>query len=129
MDSRVGDILHKMKHFFCVTVKMILPVLAVYQNTVCRDPIQKYHKACSRVFSQLCRHTGAVSNILELNIRHRAFLQAAAIHAYVDGSSRIKMDMDADELLSRYIAKNKENFDRQNGLSAKAGYQSPEVNA
>jgi len=49
------------------------------------------------------------------------------LHFFV--SMCIKMDMDADELLSRYIAKNKENFDRQNGLSAKAGYQSPEVNA
>jgi dimeric dUTPase (all-alpha-NTP-PPase superfamily) len=30
--------------------------------------------------------------------------------------------MDAQELFERYIAKNKENFDRQNGLSKKKGY-------
>ena len=34
-----------------------------------------------------------------------------------------KMDMDAEELYERYLDKNKENFDRQNGLSAKKGYE------
>lgn len=34
----------------------------------------------------------------------------------------LKMDMDAQELCRRYLAKNQENFDRQNGKSAKAGY-------
>jgi dimeric dUTPase (all-alpha-NTP-PPase superfamily) len=31
-------------------------------------------------------------------------------------------DMDAEELYRMYIDKNKENFDRQNGKSAKEGY-------
>jgi len=33
--------------------------------------------------------------------------------------------MSAQELFDRYIAKNQENFDRQNGLSQKKGYESP----
>lgn len=33
-----------------------------------------------------------------------------------------KMGMDADELYKRYCRKNQENFDRQNGKSAKPGY-------
>ena len=35
----------------------------------------------------------------------------------------IKTGMDADELFSRYLEKNKENFDRQHGKSAKPGYK------
>ena len=34
----------------------------------------------------------------------------------------IKTGMDADELFERYMAKNKENFDRQHGKSKKPGY-------
>ena len=34
-----------------------------------------------------------------------------------------KTGMDADELLRRYLEKNKENFNRQNGLSNKEGYE------
>lgn len=37
-------------------------------------------------------------------------------------SMALRSGMDADELYSRYVDKNKENFDRQNGLSAKKGY-------
>jgi dimeric dUTPase (all-alpha-NTP-PPase superfamily) len=35
----------------------------------------------------------------------------------------IKTGMDANELYGRYIEKNKENFDRQSGLSEKKGYE------
>ena len=34
-----------------------------------------------------------------------------------------KTGMDADELYNRYLEKNKENFNRQHGLSAKKGYE------
>lgn len=34
-----------------------------------------------------------------------------------------KTGMDADELCRRYMEKNKENFNRQNGLSEKKGYE------
>ncbi len=34
----------------------------------------------------------------------------------------LKVGMDADELLKRYISKNEENFKRQHGLSEKEGY-------
>ncbi len=34
----------------------------------------------------------------------------------------LKVGMDADELLKRYISKNEENFKRQQGLSEKEGY-------
>jgi len=34
----------------------------------------------------------------------------------------LKMGMTSEELFERYMAKNKENFDRQNGLSEKKGY-------
>ena len=35
----------------------------------------------------------------------------------------IKSGMDAEELFNRYMKKNKENFDRQYGKSAKKGYE------
>ena len=40
----------------------------------------------------------------------------------------IKSGMDADELFDRYMAKNKENFDRQHGKSSKTGYEVKEEN-
>lgn len=40
----------------------------------------------------------------------------------------IKSGMDADELFDRYMAKNKENFDRQHGKSSKPGYEVKEEN-
>ncbi len=40
----------------------------------------------------------------------------------------IKSGMDADELFDRYMAKNKENFDRQHGKSQKPGYEVKEEN-
>lgn len=39
----------------------------------------------------------------------------------------LKLGMGADELFDRYMAKNKENFDRQNGISSKKGYALNEV--
>ncbi|MEG2388603.1 MAG: dUTPase [Clostridia bacterium] len=42
------------------------------------------------------------------------------LHFFVSMCQRA--DMDADELFARYIEKNQENFDRQHGLSQKAGY-------
>jgi dimeric dUTPase (all-alpha-NTP-PPase superfamily) len=42
------------------------------------------------------------------------------LHFFV--SMCIKMGMDADELCSRYIKKNEENFKRQRGLSDRKGY-------
>ncbi len=42
------------------------------------------------------------------------------LHFFV--SMCIKAGMDADELYERYMQKNQENFDRQHGRSAKAGY-------
>ena len=44
------------------------------------------------------------------------------LHFFV--SMCLKMNMSSGELYELYILKNKENFDRQNGLSEKAGYQS-----
>ena len=35
----------------------------------------------------------------------------------------IKSGMSADELFEKYIGKNKENFDRQRGISSKKGYE------
>ncbi|MEF9989570.1 MAG: dUTPase [Christensenellaceae bacterium] len=43
------------------------------------------------------------------------------LHFFV--SMCIKTGMNADELLDRYLHKNKENFDRQHGLSQKKGYE------
>lgn len=42
------------------------------------------------------------------------------LHFFV--SMCLKTGMDAAELHALYLAKNKENFDRQHGLSAKTGY-------
>ena len=42
------------------------------------------------------------------------------LHFFV--SMCLKMGMTADELCARYLEKNKENFDRQHGLSEKKGY-------
>jgi len=42
------------------------------------------------------------------------------LHFFV--SMCLVYDMDAEELFSMYMDKNKENFDRQNGLSPKIGY-------
>lgn len=42
------------------------------------------------------------------------------LHFFV--SMCLKMGMTAEELCQMYLAKNKENFDRQQGLSAKEGY-------
>jgi len=42
------------------------------------------------------------------------------LHFFV--SMCLKAGMDAGELCERYLEKNKENFDRQNGLSEKEGY-------
>lgn len=43
------------------------------------------------------------------------------LHFFV--SMCLKTGMDADELHSRYLEKNKENFARQNGNSSKEGYE------
>lgn len=45
------------------------------------------------------------------------------LHFFV--SMCLNAGMSAEELYNRYIEKNQENFDRQNGLSAKKGYESP----
>ena len=45
------------------------------------------------------------------------------LHFFV--SMCLTSGMSAQELFDRYIAKNQENFDRQNGLSKKKGYESP----
>ena len=42
-------------------------------------------------------------------------------------SMSLRAGMSADEMFERYIAKNKENFDRQHGKSAKAGYDASEA--
>ena len=47
------------------------------------------------------------------------------LHFFV--SMCLKMNMSAGELYDMYILKNKENFDRQNGLSAKEGYKSAQA--
>lgn len=44
------------------------------------------------------------------------------LHFFV--SMCLKFDISAEELYQAYLSKNKENFDRQDGLSAKKGYQS-----
>ena len=49
------------------------------------------------------------------------------LHFFV--SMCLNAGMSAEELYSRYIEKNQENFDRQNGLSQKKGYESPTVGA
>ncbi len=43
------------------------------------------------------------------------------LHFFV--SMCLRAGLDSNELYERYIAKNKENFDRQHGLSAKKGYE------
>jgi dimeric dUTPase (all-alpha-NTP-PPase superfamily) len=43
------------------------------------------------------------------------------LHFFV--SMCLKSGMDADMLFGRYMEKNKENFNRQNGLSEKKGYE------
>jgi dimeric dUTPase (all-alpha-NTP-PPase superfamily) len=41
-------------------------------------------------------------------------------------SMALRAGMDADEMYERYLAKNKENFDRQHGRSLKPGYDPQE---
>ncbi len=43
------------------------------------------------------------------------------LHFFI--SMCIKMGMDSNELHDMYLKKNKENFDRQKGISTKAGYE------
>ena len=43
-------------------------------------------------------------------------------------SMALRSGMDAEELYARYLAKNKENFDRQHGKSKKPGYDASEAN-
>ena len=43
-------------------------------------------------------------------------------------SMALRAGMDAEELYARYLAKNKENFDRQHGKSKKPGYDASEAN-
>lgn len=43
-------------------------------------------------------------------------------------SMALRAGMDAEELYARYLAKNKENFDRQHGKSKKTGYDASEAN-
>ncbi len=45
------------------------------------------------------------------------------LHFWVSMCS--KMGMSAQDVLDIYMAKNKENFDRQQGKSAKSGYEAP----
>ena len=47
------------------------------------------------------------------------------LHFFV--SMALRSGMDAEELFRRYMAKNRENFDRQNGLSRKPGYDVREM--
>lgn len=47
------------------------------------------------------------------------------LHFFV--SMCLSAGMSAEELYNRYIEKNQENFDRQNGLSQKKGYESPKA--
>ena len=42
-------------------------------------------------------------------------------------SMALRSGMDADEIYARYMAKNKENFDRQHGKSEKPGYDASEA--
>jgi len=42
-------------------------------------------------------------------------------------SMALRSGMDADEIYARYMAKNKENFDRQHGLSEKTGFDASEA--
>lgn len=42
-------------------------------------------------------------------------------------SMALRSGMDANEIYERYLAKNKENFDRQHGKSLKAGYDAAEA--
>ena len=42
-------------------------------------------------------------------------------------SMALRAGMSADEIYERYLAKNKENLNRQHGLSAKAGYDASEA--
>lgn len=49
------------------------------------------------------------------------------LHFFV--SMCLTSGMTAQELFDRYIEKNQENFDRQNGLSQKKGYESPAPDA
>ena len=49
------------------------------------------------------------------------------LHFFI--SMCIRAGMDADKLYNGYIAKNKENFDRQYGRSAKKGYDVNEVDS
>ena len=48
------------------------------------------------------------------------------LHFFV--SMCLRSGMSADELFEKYLAKNKENFDRQYGRSEKKGYELPETN-
>ena len=45
------------------------------------------------------------------------------LHFWV--SMCLKMDMSAQDVLDIYLAKNQENFNRQEGKSAKGGYEAP----
>lgn len=49
------------------------------------------------------------------------------LHFYV--SMCLRAGMDAEDLYRRYLAKNEENFRRQQGLSEKKGYEAPRTAA
>ncbi|MBQ3079986.1 MAG: dUTPase [Clostridia bacterium] len=49
------------------------------------------------------------------------------LHFFV--SMCLRAHMTPEELYQRYLSKNQENFDRQNGLSQKAGYAVNEMNS
>jgi dimeric dUTPase (all-alpha-NTP-PPase superfamily) len=59
-------------------------------------------------------------NPKEVNISNIRDELVDILHFFI--SMCIKSGMDADELYTRYLAKNEENFKRQHGLSEKQGY-------
>jgi len=60
-------------------------------------------------------------NPKEINMENLKGELVDILHFFV--SMCIKTGMTGEELYQRYLDKNKENFDRQNGLSAKEGYK------
>jgi len=99
------------------------------ENVTYEEWMQKYALAAIAEISEMLDEVNYKWWKNKKEIDHAAVKEELVdvLHFFV--SMCLKAGLTADELFNVYNAKNKENFDRQNGLSAKKGYEAGETSA